>query len=305
MSISKLSIISLVTAAMIMVSSGEVIAQSVRPRVSPTPLASATPEPTPTNTPEPTPQPLTPDITQNSQENIGPLEMLLRNQQLTELGPTNFFKYAIRNAVHAGVPANTIVLLLLMPAVAAVIAAARHLVGLRGFGIFLPAALSVVFLAIGPLVGLGLFLIIVTVSTIARLTLRKLKLKLQYLPRMALILWATILGVLIALFAAPVLKQPGILNVSIFPVLILALLAEDFSKVQLGKSAKTAINLTTETLILSLVSYFFLTLKPMQEFALLNPEVLLIAVAIFDFVIGKYVGLRFLEYWRFRKLISA
>jgi hypothetical protein len=85
----------------------------------------------------------------------------------------------------------------------------------------------------------------------------------------------------------------------------LAPLAEDFIRVQLGKSAKTAMNLTSETVILALVSYFFLTLKPLQEFALLNPEILLVAVAIFDLVVGRYVGLRVMEIWRFRRLITA
>lgn len=253
---------------------------------------------------EPSPMPR-PDLTQTTKETVGPLEKLLREQRLGPIWPTNPVKYAIRAAVEAGVQPNTIVLLLLLPVVAAIIAAARHIVGIRGFGIFLPAALSVVFVATGPVVGIILFLIIVAVSTITRLTLRKLKIKLQYLPRMALLLLFVVMGVLAVLFAAPVIKRPDLTNVSIFPVLVLVLLAEDFSKVQIGKSARTAINLTTETLILSLVSYVFLTLKPLQEFALLNPEILLLSVAVFDFFLGKYVGLRFIEFWRFRKLVSG
>lgn len=209
---------------------------------------------------------------------------------------TNPLKYAIRAAVEAGVPVETIVLLLLLPLVAAVIAAARHIVGLRGFGIFLPAALSVVFVATGPVVGLGLFLVIVAVATAARLALRRLKIKLQYLPRMALILWAVVLGVLGVLFVVP--------TVSIFPVLILVLLAEDFTRAQIGKSIRTAISLTTETLILALVSFGFLTFISLQKYALLNPEQLILGIAALDFLLGKYVGLRFLEFWRFRKLIS-
>lgn len=218
---------------------------------------------------------------------------------------TNPLKHAIRGAVEAGVPTDTLVLLLLLPLVAAIIAAARHMVGLRGFGIFLPAALSVVFVATGPVVGIGLFLIILLVSTFARVVLRKLKIKLQYLPRMALILWVVVFGVLGVLFAAPVLPAPDIASVSIFPVLILVLLAEDFTRVQLGKSARTAVNLTSETLILALISFAFLTLEPLKAFALLNPEAMLAVVALFDFLVGKYVGLRFLEAWRFRKLITG
>lgn len=279
--------------------------RTARPRVVPSP--SPSPEEASAEallaTPAATLEPRL-DITQNSVESIGPLEQLLENQQLEVLHPGNVLKYAIRSSIRAGVPPNTIVLLLLVPFIAAVIAAARHLVGLRGFGIFLPAALSVVFLAIGPIVGIGLFVIIISVSTFVRVGMKKLKLKLQYLPRMALILWFVILAVLVVLFAAPILRQPGLGNVSIFPVLILVLLAEDFTRVQLGKSAKTAINVTSETLILALVSYILLVLKPLQEFALLNPEIFLITVAVGDFLIGRYVGLRVLEIWRFRKLIK-
>jgi len=252
----------------------------------------------------PTPAPRS-DLTQKTEETVGPLEKLLEEQELGPIWPTNPIKYAIRSAVSAGVPPNTIVLLLLLPVIAAIIAAARHLVGIRGFGIFLPAALAVTFVATGPVVGIGMFLVIVTVSTTARIILRKTKIKLQYLPRMAIILLFVVMGVLGVLFAAPILKRPDLANVSIFPVLILVLLAEDFSRVQLGKSVNTAVGLTTETLILALVSYVFLTSKQVQEFALLNPEILILIVLVFNFFMGKYIGLRLREFWRFRKLISG
>src|SRR5438105_899523 len=68
-----------------------------------------------------------------------------------KVGPfwMNPVKYAIRGAISGGVPTNTVVLLLLLTVVAAFIACIRNIVGLRSFGIFLPAALSVVFVAIG------------------------------------------------------------------------------------------------------------------------------------------------------------
>jgi len=245
------------------------------------------------------------DLTQESERTIESSEALLQKQVLGPVWPANPLKYAIRNSIASGVPPNTITLLLLLPVIATIIAAFRHLIGLRGFGIFLPAALSVVFVATGPVVGIILFLVIIIFSTIPRLILRKIKIKLQYLPRMALILLFVVFGVLGVLFLAPVFRRPDLTNVSIFPVLILVLLAEDFSKVQIGKSAKIAINLTTETLILALVSYVFLTLKQLQELALLNPELLLIGVALANLILGRYVGLRFMELWRFRKLISG
>lgn len=275
-------------------------------KISPSPSPLATQEPSPEPSPEPTfiPTPR-PDITQTTEETVGPLEKLLDEQVLGPVFPFNPLKYAIRGAVDAGVPANTIVLLLLLPLLALIIATARHFIGLRGFGIFLPAALTIVFVATGPLVGLILFLIIVIFSTLFRMILRKSRVKLQYLPRMAFILWFVVLGVLAVLFLAPLLKIPGLTNVSIFPVLVLVLLAEDFTKVQLGKSARTAISFAVESIILSLVSYVFLTMQSLQTFALLNPEITILSVAVLDLLLGKYAGLRLLEYWRYRKLIKS
>lgn len=244
------------------------------------------------------------DLTEPTEEQISELRALLEAQDPGS-PVTNPVKHAMRAAVAAGVPVNTIVLLLLLPLVASLIAAARHIIGLRGFGIFLPAALSVVFVATGPVVGLGLFLVIVLASLAARMLLRKSKIKLQYLPRMALILWFVVLGVLGVLFLTPIFKNPDLAKVSIFPVLFLVLLAEDFTRAQIGKSVRTAVSLTSETLILALVSFGFLTYKPIHIFALLHPETFLALLALFDFLVGKYVGLRFLEFWRFRKLISG
>jgi len=272
------------------------------PKVS-SPVISPLPSPIETPSPVVSPQPKV-DITQKTEEAISPLEKLLAEQKLGSVWPFNFLKYAIRSAVQAGVPANTIVLLLLLPAAAALIAASRHLIGLRGFGIFLPAALSVSFVAIGPLLGIVVFLVIILFSTLFRMIIRKLKLRLQYLPRMALLLWFVVIGVLGVLFLAPIVKRPDWANISIFPVLILVLLAEDFSRVQMGKSVKTAVNLTVETLILGLISYLVLMFEPLRRYALLNPEIFLLLVLIFDLMVGRYAGLRFLEYWRFRKLIS-
>lgn len=207
-------------------------------------------------------------------------------------------KHAIDSSIASGVPENTITLLLLLPIVATVIAATRTIIGIRGFGIFLPAALSITFVAIGPLLGILLFTAIVIISTTVRIVTRKLKLKLQYLPRMALILWFVAMGILTIIFYTHI-------NVSIFPVLVLTLLVEDFTKIQLGKSFKTALTLTSQTLILALISYAFLTYIPFQKLVLNNPEIAMITTFVINIILGKYLGLRVLEYYRFRKLINS
>ena len=120
---------------------------------------------------------------------------------------------------------------------------------------------------------------------------------------MALIFWFVSFAVLGVLFAAPLIRWTALSNVSILAVLFLALLAEDFTRIQLGKGFKTAMSLTTETLILALISFAVLTFRPVQEFAILKPEIYLLAIFVFDLLLGRYAGLRLMELWRFRKLI--
>ncbi|CAN5349181.1 hypothetical protein BH10PAT1_BH10PAT1_0920 [soil metagenome] len=232
------------------------------------------------------------------------LETTLDKQKLGSVW-LNPMKYVIRGSIGGGVSAKTVALLLLLTVVTAFIAGVRHIIGVESFGIFLPAALSVVFFVIGPIFGIGLFVLIIGLASLVRFSLRKFKVHLQYLPRMAFILWGVVVCVLIVLFLAPIFGGINFSNISVLPLFILILLAEDFIRVQLGKSVQTAIKLTTETLIIAFVCFLILSFIPLQQFALLNPEILLIAVALFDFVLGKYIGLRFLEFWRFRKLIKS
>jgi hypothetical protein len=243
-----------------------------------------------------------PDITEPEGEVKGRLEQYLAAQEVRPLGLTNFLQHAIREAVRNGVPANTIVLVLLFPVVAAIIAAGRHLIGLRGFGIFTPAVLSVAFVATGIVTGIALFLIILMVAMLMRRMIHGLKL--QYLPRMALLLWGVSLGVFAALFISPFLDLKALVTIQIFPILILILLAENFIEVQIGKSEREATQLTMETIILALISSLVLSLDAVQKFALLNPELLVMGVAVFDIFVGRYVGLRYTEYLKYKKLLK-
>ncbi len=242
------------------------------------------------------------DVTQPTVEVKGRLERYLDEQTLGPVGPTNVLRYAIRSAVRRGVPPNTIVLVLLFPVIAAIIASARHLIGLRGFGIYIPAVLSVAFVATGMVAGIALFAVILLIGMYGMRLLRHLRM--QYLPRMALLLWVVSLGVLATILVGPKLGIEALTSINIFPILILMLLSENFNEVQMGKSRREAMELTIETLILALLSALLLSLDFVQKFALLNPEILLIGVAGVNILVGKYVGLRLTEYLKFKDLVD-
>lgn len=243
------------------------------------------------------------DITERTSPARGRLESYLAAKEPEVLNWNNFLQLFIRQAVARGVSANTIVLVLLFPLVAGLIAAGRHLLGFAGFGIFVPAMLAVSFLATGIRVGLILFAVIYLTANLARLITQKLKL--QYLPRLALLMWFISLGVLAVLLGAVKVESLSSLSAaSIFPILILMLLTENFIEVQTGKSRHEAVSLITQTLLMAVGTALLLRLDLIQKFALLNPELFLALVAVFDVYVGKYVGLRALEYVKFKKLLK-
>lgn len=243
-----------------------------------------------------------PDITESEGEVKGKLERYLEEKQIGPLTYGNVLQHTIREAVKRGVPANTIVLMILFPVVAAIIAASRHLLGLRGFGIFTPAVLSVAFVATGLVSGILVFLVILAVASIGRVILKKLKL--HYLPRMALLLWFVSLGVFALMYLSSFIELEAVVKLNIFPILILVLLAENFIEVQISRSRNEAISLTLETIILAVISGLVLSLEFVQRAALLNPEFIVVGVLVFDIFVGKYLGLRYLEYLKFKKIIG-
>ena len=87
---------------------------------------------------------------------------------------------------------------------------------------------------------------------------------------------------------------------SIFPILFMILLVENFIEAQSGRSRREALWLTMETLAIGLGGYFVMDWGGLQRFVLLNPEVSLLGVLIFNIGVGKYTGFRLLEFSRFK-----
>lgn len=214
----------------------------------------------------------------------------------------NIFQSIISQAIANGVSEETVVLLLLLPLAASVAATARHLVGFRGFGILIPTIIAVAFAVAGIGTGLLLFTTILLMAIFGRRLLRRLRL--HYLPRMALLIWAVTLGVLLMFFAASFLGLRQLTAISIFPIIFLILLAEEFIDVQTGKSLQEAIRLTGETIIIALIGYFIFRLSFLREWALTYPHWVFLAPVVIDILVGRFTGLRLLERWRFRELLK-
>jgi len=242
------------------------------------------------------------DITETAGEQKGRLATFLDENPIEPLSWNNFIQHGIRYSVSEGVPANVIVLIILFPLVASLIGASRHIIGLRGFGMYIPAVLSVALVSTGIIEGLLIFTAIVITALATKNILKKAKI--AYLPRTAMLIWTISMGLLGLFILVPFLNISSLVGVNIFPILILVLLAENFLDALLRTKPADAIALTAETLALAFLSSLILQLESLQRFALSEPELLVLAVAFFNILVGKFAGLRLAEFLRFRSIIE-
>ena len=231
------------------------------------------------------------------------LEQVLDGQVVKKTWPFNFLKVAIRQAVGKGVPPNMFVLVLLFPLTAALVAFSRNVMGVKGFGIFMPAAVSVAFLSTGVKMGALLFVSILLTSSLARWLIRKMRM--QYFPRMAMMIWAVSLAVFGLLLASPWLGGGSSLQqTGIFPILLFVLLADPFIEAQIHKSTKMALIMAVETVVLALIAFWVMSSVWLQETVLLQPELSIVLVMLVNYLISRYRGLRLLEIWRFKDILK-
>lgn len=205
--------------------------------------------------------------------------------------------------VEQGVPLQTLALLLMIPVVATLVAFFRQVVGIKAFGIYTPSIITFALLAFDPnglKYGIVIFISIILVGMLSRYMLRRFRL--LYLPRVAITISIVALAILCILIIGGHFKRTGLASVSIFPLLIMITLAEKFVATQIEKGSKAAFFLATETLFISLLGYALIRWESFMILILNHPWLILFTFII-NFTLGKWSGLRLVEYFRFRKII--
>ena len=240
------------------------------------------------------------DVTQPEQpEEKVEVFALFAQRPAKDLTLSNFMAYAVQYSVRKGVPANTIMLILLLPFLATIIAFLRHVVGLPGFELLVPIALSITFVATGLPAGLLILSAILLATFVSRWVLGPVRI--MHLPKVALsqlVVAVFVIGILTLSAANGILV---VRQLSIFPILLLILLSEQIVRLQLQSSLRDTLYTTSVTLILSTIGFWILSSQALRNFVLLYPEVALLLIPI-NISIGRYFGLRLTEYFRFGQL---
>lgn len=222
------------------------------------------------------------------------------SRAIEEISLFNFVSVGINYLLNHGVPINNIILVLMIPVIATILAFARQVIGIKAFGLITPAITTLSFLVLGLPSGLIVFIVVLLSGSLTRLVLRKLHL--LYLPRMALVLTSVSLAILVMLGIGAATGQVATLSFSIFPILILTILAEEFIAVQFTRGFRTALRVTGWTLLLVIACYLIVSWELLRTVLLSYPELVLLAIPI-NIILGRFTGLRLTEYIRFRELL--
>jgi len=199
-----------------------------------------------------------------------------------------------------GISLDLLKVLLMIPIGALVTVVFRNVIGLETFGTFLPALIAAASRETGLLWGLIGFVLIIMITATIRKGLDWLQL--LHSPKMAVILAVvvlvmmsmTIIGVNFGLFQ--------IAQMTLFPIAILAITAERFAIMSEEQGYIKTFKIMLMTAIVIAAAYAVMSSQFLQSMFLAFPELLLLVMAI-NIWLGKWVGMRLMEFYRFRKLI--
>lgn len=189
--------------------------------------------------------------------------------------------------------------LVLVPIGALIISVLHQMVGLQTFGTFTPVLIALAFRETGLIVGIPLFVLVVIIGLLIRAYLDKLQLLI--VPRLAAILTATVLTIGIL---AIILQRFGInlgLSISLFPIVILAMLIERAALSWEESGAKETIIAGLGTVFIAIIGYLCVINPYIQHIAFTFPELLLLVLGI-NILVGRYNGYKLTEYFRFKSM---
>lgn len=213
----------------------------------------------------------------------------------------NGISFLISEAVSKGVPENTVAMLLLLPLVATLVSVIHYVIGFSGYGIFMPTMMAVALMATGVGSGLILFAVILAITLISNLVVKRLKL--HFWPARSITLLFVSMGTFGAMVLTSYIKIVDVGKISIFPILFMILLTEEFARTQLTKSKKEAVRLTAGTLVLAVAGAMVMGVEGIEGMVLKRAEMVILVVVVTNILVGRYGGIRFTEIKRFKGAI--
>ena len=199
-----------------------------------------------------------------------------------------------------GISQNLLKIILMIPLGALIVVIFRNVIGLETFGTFLPALLAAAARETGLFWGMVGFVLILLIAAGVRRVLDWMQL--LHSPKMAIMLTTVVITMLIITILGVNAGLFELAHMTLFPIAILAITSERFAIIQEEQGFKKAMQTTFTTIIVIAAAYWVMDSLFLQSMILAFPELLLFVIAL-NLWLGKWVGLRVSEFFRFRRLI--
>jgi len=224
------------------------------------------------------------------------------------------FTYLVNQLRSKGVNENSLYLLVIIPFLAFTITFAKQVVGLEAIGFYTPLITSLALLNLGLSTGTYIFVLLYLFSYIAYKTITKIKL--HYLAKNALIVSIfSLVSIIIITFLGIISEtQINIINIAIFPLVVLITVVESFAKQIYLKGYKSGSKKVFETFLVCCITYYLaggaikflnidLSISSIKNSLLQYPDLNIILILIILYL-GQWKGLKLTEYYNIRKYNS-
>ncbi len=220
-------------------------------------------------------------------------------QNFTSVQSAGFNLWPLLNVIH--LPLGLLRTIILLPIAALMIAIFRNVIGVKTYGILLPALIGLALINISLLSGILAFVFVIVVVSLIHTILSKWSL--LHVPQMAIILTCVVLS-MIALGLTGINYGMQSLELIVFlPIVIIAITAERFSKMLVEDKAEEAFKVLLNTFVLAFMTCLVFKSKMLIGIFLTYPELYLLIIFTL-LVLGRWIGMRVTEYQRFSPYLS-
>lgn len=232
----------------------------------------------------------------------------------------DFFTSLLKNSLsisELSILQNTLFLLLILPFISTLVGIARHIVGIKSFNFISPIVLIYSFLQLGfinydegynfirgLIFGLVIFTFVVISSMISYYFVQRVRL--HYIPKASIVItFVSFALCLLIIFYTIVFGKKGLVYSDIFTIVMIAILSESVISSFARKSFQNTMVVFFQTLMISIVGYGMVSTIIFKSFVTQQTIIYLVLIILLNFFLGRYVGLRLTEFWRFRSLIFS
>lgn len=198
-----------------------------------------------------------------------------------------------------GVRSDIIYLILAVPFITFVIAFLRQVIGISTFGLYTPMLLSLSFMLLGIIFGVGVLIMIIIISYILRNIINRLNL--LYIPRISFLLSCTALSFFFIMWLSLNFNVPIAIGFAIFPMLMISTISERISSAQVEEGILEALRGIIQTIIVAVIAYYVVVWPWLIMMIMAYPEIVILPL-VGSLMLGRFTGLRLIEYFRFRSL---